>query len=102
MLQNNIGVRSDNFVLIQPCTDVKYGKRIHVRSINHNIQESKDQLFEVYLRPYFAEAYRPVYKGDTFTVQKAQQPIEFEVIDTDPSPYCIVAPDTIIFCNIKR
>ncbi|CAF1306737.1 unnamed protein product [Adineta steineri] len=31
--------------------------------------------------------------------------VEFKVIDTDPSPYCIVAPDTVIHCEgdpIKR
>ena len=31
--------------------------------------------------------------------------VEFKVIETDPSPYCIVAPDTIIHCEgepVKR
>ena len=31
--------------------------------------------------------------------------VEFKVIETDPSPYCIVAPDTVIHCDgdpIKR
>ena len=25
--------------------------------------------------------------------------MEFKVVETDPSPYCIVAPDTEIFCE---
>jgi len=31
--------------------------------------------------------------------------VEFKVVETDPQPYCIVAPDTEIFCEgepIKR
>ena len=31
--------------------------------------------------------------------------MEFKVIETDPSPYCIVAPDTVIHCEgepVKR
>lgn len=25
--------------------------------------------------------------------------MEFKVVETDPSPYCIVAPDTVIHCE---
>lgn len=31
--------------------------------------------------------------------------MEFKVVETDPGPYCIVAPDTVIHCEgdpIKR
>lgn len=31
--------------------------------------------------------------------------VEFKVVETDPSPHCIVAPDTTIYCEgepIKR
>jgi transitional endoplasmic reticulum ATPase len=50
----------------------------------------------VFIKPYFTEAYRPVRKGDTFTISKAMRSIEFKVIETDPTPQCIVAPDTVI------
>ena len=32
-------------------------------------------------------------------------PVEFKVVETEPAPYCIVAPDTVIFCEgepVKR
>jgi transitional endoplasmic reticulum ATPase len=66
---------------------------------------SKDNLFELYLKPYFLEAYRPMHKGDMFIVREAMRVVEFKVIETEPSPYCTVAPDTIIDCEgepIKR
>ncbi|VDP96010.1 unnamed protein product [Trichobilharzia regenti] len=48
------------------------------------------------LRPYFLAAYRPIRKDDVFIVRGGMRAVEFKVIETDPSPYCIVAPDTII------
>lgn len=62
-------------------------------------------LFEVYLKPYFMEAYRPIHRDDTFMVRGGMRAVEFKVVETDPSPYCIVAPDTVIHCEgepIKR
>ena len=54
-------------------------------------------LFDVYLKPYFLEAYRPVRKGDTFLARGGMRSVEFKVVETDPENYCIVAPDTEIF-----
>lgn len=62
-------------------------------------------IFEVFLKPYFLEAYRPIKKGDIFIVRGGMRAVEFKVIETDPSPYCIVAPDTVIHCEgdpVKR
>lgn len=62
-------------------------------------------MFEVYLKPYFMEAYRPIHRDDTFMVRGGMRAVEFKVVETDPSPYCIVAPDTVIHCDgdaIKR
>lgn len=38
-------------------------------------------------------------------VFQAMHPVEFKVVECDPAPYCIVAPDTVIHCEgepIKR
>merc|ERR1711881_595565 len=53
-------------------------------------------IFQVFLKPYFTEAYRPVMKGDLFVCKGAMRTVEFKVVDTDPAPYCIVPPDTVI------
>lgn len=105
VVRNNLRVRSGDIVSIQGCQDVKYGKRIHVLPIDDTVQGITGNLFEVYLKPYFVEAYRPVRKGDVFIVRAAMRAVEFKVIETEPSPYCIVAPDTVIHCEgdpIKR
>lgn len=81
------------------CTDVKYGKRVHVLPFSDTIEGVSGNLFDVYLKPYFQEAYRPVRKGDTFLARGGMRAVEFKVVDTDPADYCIVAPDTEIFCE---
>ena len=53
----------------------------------------------MYLKPYFLEAYRPIHKGDTFIIRGGMRAVEFKVVETDPAPYCIVAPDTVIHCE---
>jgi transitional endoplasmic reticulum ATPase len=78
---------------------VKYGQRIHVLPFSDTIEGVSGNLFDVYLKPYFLEAYRPVRKGDTFLARGGMRGVEFKVVETDPAEYCIVAPDTEIFCE---
>ena len=43
--------------------------------------------------------------GDLFLAKGGMRAVEFKVVDTDPAPYCIVAPETVIHCEgepIKR
>ena len=104
-VRNNLRVRLGDVISIQACPDVKYGSRIHVLPIDDTVEGLTGNLFEVYLKPYFLEAYRPVHKGDIFAVRGGMRAVEFKVLETDPAPYCIVAPDTVIHCEgepIKR
>ena len=90
---------------VSACSDIKYGKRIHVLPIDDTIEGLTGNWFDVFLKPYFLEAYRPIHKGDTFVVRGGMRAVEFKVIETDPAPFCIVAPDTVIHCEgepVKR
>jgi transitional endoplasmic reticulum ATPase len=105
VVRNNLRVRLGDIISINVCPDIKYGKRIHVLPLDDTVEGVTGNLFEVYLKPYFLEAYRPVRKGDTFLVRGGMRVVEFKVVETDPAPYCIVAPETIIHCEgdpIKR
>jgi transitional endoplasmic reticulum ATPase len=84
---------------------VKYGDRIHVLPLDDTVEGLSGNLFENFLEPYFLEAYRPVHKGDLFLVRGAMRQVEFKVVATDPEPFCMVAPETQIYCDgdpIKR
>ncbi|XP_039650925.1 zgc:136908 isoform X2 [Perca fluviatilis] len=103
--RNNLRVRLGDVISIHACPDIKYGKQIHVLPIDDTIEGLTGNLFDVFLKPYFLEAYRPIHKGDIFLVRGSMRAVEFKVVETDPSPHCIVAPDTVIYCEgepIKR
>ncbi|KAL6064763.1 AAA ATPase cdc48 [Balamuthia mandrillaris] len=105
VVRTNLRVRLSDMVTVHPCPDVKYGKRVHVLPIEDTIEGISGNLFDMFLKPYFLEAYRPVRKGDIFLVRGGMRAVEFKVCETEPDEYCIVAPDTIIHCEgepIKR
>eukprot|EP00873_Tetraselmis_striata_P013555 jgi/Tetstr1/433819/TSEL_023005.t1 len=99
VVRKNLRVKLGDIVSLHQCTDIKYGKRIHVLPIDDTIEGITGNLFDAFLKPYFIEAYRPVRKGDIFQVRGGMRSVEFKVVETDPADYCIVAPDTEIFCE---
>jgi len=99
VVRSNLRVRLGDVISIHQCADVKYGKRVHILPLEDTIEGITGNLFETYLKPYFMEAYRPVRKGDLFLVRGGMRSVEFKVVETDPAEYCIVAPDTEIFCE---
>ena len=104
-VRKNLKVRLGDVISVHQCPDVKYGKRVHILPIDDTIEGISGNLFDVFLKPYFLEAYRPVRKGDLFLVRGGMRAVEFKVVETDPADYCIVAPDTVIHCEgepIKR
>ncbi|KAF8936545.1 transitional endoplasmic reticulum ATPase [Dissophora ornata] len=105
VVRNNLRVRLGDIVSLHTCTDIKYGKRIHVLPVDDTVEGLTGNLFETFLKPYFLDAYRPVRKGDLFLVRGGMRAVEFKVIETDPADYCIVAQETVIHCEgepIKR
>ncbi|CAA2985843.1 cell division cycle 48 homolog [Olea europaea subsp. europaea] len=99
VVRANLRVRLGDVVSIHQCPDVKYGKRVHVLPFDDSVEGLTGNLFDVYLKPYFMDAYRPLRKGDLFQVRGGMRSVEFKVVETDPGEYCIVAPDTEIFCD---
>eukprot|EP00003_Mantamonas_plastica_P005748 TRINITY_DN1467_c0_g1_i1.p1 TRINITY_DN1467_c0_g1~~TRINITY_DN1467_c0_g1_i1.p1 ORF type:complete len:819 (-),score=356.79 TRINITY_DN1467_c0_g1_i1:101-2557(-) len=98
-IRNNLRVRLGDIISVHQCTDIKYGNKIHVLPLDDTIDGITGNLFEVFLKPYFLEAYRPVRVGDLFPATGGMRQVEFKVVETDPPEYCIVAPETVIFCE---
>ncbi|KAJ6672339.1 AAA-FAMILY ATPASE [Salix viminalis] len=99
VVRANLRIRLGDVVSVHQCPDVKYGKRVHILPIDDTIEGVTGNLFDAYLKPYFLESYRPVRKGDLFLVRGGMRSVEFKVIETEPGEYCVVAPDTEIFCE---
>ncbi|KAG0288917.1 AAA ATPase cdc48 [Linnemannia gamsii] len=105
VVRQNLRVCLGDVVSLYRCTDIKNGKRIHILPVDDYVEGFTGDLFEVFLKPYFLEAYRPVRKGDLFFVRSGAHAAEFKVIETDPADYCIVVGDTAIHCEgepVKR
>lgn len=104
VVRNNLRVRLGDVVSIQSCPDVQYGKRVHILPIDDTVEGLVENLLEIYLKPYFRD-YRPIHKGDVFTAQGAMRTVEFKIVETDPTPFIIVTPETVIHCEgdpVKR
>lgn len=99
VVRNNLRVRLGDVVTVHPCPDIKYAQRISCLPIADTVEGLTGSLFDVYLKPYFVEAYRPVRKGDYFTVRGGMRQVEFKVVEVDPPEYAIVAQDTVIHCE---
>ena len=117
--------RCDTMLICLSSGDAKEGC-IQMNKVAHdNILPSDDfieglsgNIFNVYLEPCFLKgtwffslsimiltswslvAYQPVCKGNTFLVHGGMQTVEFKVIKTAPSEFCIVAQDTIIYTGM--
>ena len=99
VVRNNIRVRLGDIITIHACPDIKYAKRVSILPIADTVEGLTGSLFDVYLKPYFLEAYRPVRQGDLFTVRGGMRAVEFKVVEVDPPEYGIVAQDTVIHCE---
>ena len=105
VVRTNLGVRLGDVISVNSAPNVPYGTRVSVLPFDDTVEGVTGNIFEIYLKPYFTEAFRPVHVGDRFLVRRGMHPIEFKVVATDPAPYCIVAPETTIHCEgepIKR
>ncbi|ESK87707.1 cell division control protein cdc48 [Moniliophthora roreri MCA 2997] len=96
--RNNLRVKLGDVVSIRPLVelDIMEAKRIVVCPVDDSVKGLRGNIRDVYLKPYFAGAYRPVHKNDIFVVRGSMRPVEFRVIDTGPAEFCIVADDTEI------
>jgi transitional endoplasmic reticulum ATPase len=98
-VRKNLRVRLADLVTVTNAGDVPYAKKVHVLPLDDTIKGVSGNLFDVYLKPYFQESYRPLKKGDLFLIRTAMNPVEFKVVDIEPEPFGIVAPDTVIHCD---
>lgn len=70
--------------------------KIHVLPLADTVDGIEGDLLKNYLIPYFKDTYRPVKKGDLFTVKGSVQTVEFKVVASEPNEFGIVAPNTMI------
>ncbi|MCD7457058.1 AAA ATPase cdc48 [Datura stramonium] len=105
VVRNNLRIRLGDIASVHLCSNIQYGKRIHLLPIDDTVEGLTGDLFESYLKPYFLDSYRPLRKGDIFNVRGGMRSVEFKVMETDPPECCIVTHETDIFVGdepVKR
>ncbi|TVU33660.1 hypothetical protein EJB05_25492, partial [Eragrostis curvula] len=103
-VRSNLRVRLGDVVSVHQCQNVGYGKRVHILPVDDTVEGLTGNLFEAYLKPYFLDAYRPVRKGDLFLVHGGMRSVQ-ACGPAAAGEYCIVSPDTEIYCDgepVKR
>jgi transitional endoplasmic reticulum ATPase len=96
--RKNACVKIGDDLSVHACPDIKNATKIHVLPFADSIEGVTGNLVQLFLVPYFKDAYRPVHKGDTFTVKgNLNKPIEFKVVEVDPPEFGIVMEKTILF-----
>eukprot|EP00804_Cyclotella_cryptica_P016415 CCRYP_004650-RA/>CCRYP_004650-RA protein AED:0.06 eAED:0.06 QI:222/1/1/1/1/1/4/40/902 len=107
----NAGVRAGDAVTISPAPDVKFGKAVLILPYADSVEEAgldtngeENDLFDMYLRPYFEGKFRTLHRGDSFHIDGPKGLIEFQCVEIDSvevdgDSACVVVDDTVIECE---
>jgi transitional endoplasmic reticulum ATPase len=104
-VRKNLRVKLGDFIYISQFDTIQSAKKIHILPLDDTVEGLTGNIFEVYIKPYFLDAYRPMTKGDLFLIHKAMRSVEFKVVGIEPDEYGLVTPDTEIYCEgepVKR
>ncbi len=96
-IRKNLKIRLGDFIHIKQFDEIKTAQKVHILPFDDTLNGISGNIFEIYLKPYFLDTYRPITKGDTFIIYKAMHPIEFKIIDIEPEEYGIISTSTEIF-----
>jgi transitional endoplasmic reticulum ATPase len=77
VLRNNLRVKVGDEVIIKVPEKVPNLTKIHILPFDDSVEGLTGNITQIYLIPYFKDAFRPIYKGDTFIVRGGFKAVEF-------------------------
>ena len=97
-------MRLGDVVTVTAKTDIKPAKTIQVLPFQDSIDGISGDLKDVFLKPYFEGAFRPVRAGDIFITRGGMRAVEFKIIavlnaEGEEVDYGLVGPETEIDCD---
>lgn len=121
-VRKNLRVRLGDLISLYGQPDVPNGTHVEIVPFDDSIEGVTGDIFGTFLKPYFLDSFRPIHKGDCFTVHGGMRTVEFKVrdVDTRPDPnvprddnanegvenasdeslpFCIVGATTVIHCD---
>ena len=100
----NERLRLGDTVDVSALPDVKVAKVVQVVPFADSVEGLTGDLFDVFVKPYFEQQFRPLKVGDIFIARGGMRAAEFKVTliegpDGEDADYCIVGADTDILCD---
>lgn len=105
VVRSNLRLRLGDAVTITALPEVKYAKNVQVLPFKDTVEGLEGNIFDVFVKPYFNEKFRPLKVGDIFIARGGMRAVEFKVVgithsdESDTSDYCIVGQDTEVICE---
>jgi len=105
VIRSNLRLRLGDSVTIQAMNDIKFAKSVTVLPFQDSVEGLKGDLFDVFVKPYFLDKFRPLRLNDIFMARGGMRAVEFKVTEIEmkegeeDSEYCVVGPDTEILCE---
>ena len=100
-------LRLGDAVTVHAMPNLTYATRVQVLPFKDSIAGLTGDLYEVYVKPYFRDRFRPLRLGDTFQSRGGMRAVEFKVTAIEGNndgaaaelEYCLVGPDTLVSCE---
>jgi len=96
--RTNLRVRLGDMISIKKI-EIPNAEKIQILPFENSVKGLTGDLYEVYLKPYFTDSFRPVTTGDVFIVRESMKPVEFKVVACQPNSSCVVTSETTIYCD---
>lgn len=95
--RKNLRCKLGDIVTVSALTELPNATQIKVLPFSEDIEGLTGDLTNLYIVPYFRDAFRPVMKGDTFIVRGNNKAIEFKVVEVAPGNYGTVTDKTLVY-----
>ena len=97
VIRKNLAVMCGDIVSVHRCEDCPNCEKVTILPFADTIEGISGDLFEQFLQPYFAQTFRPIHKGDSFTINGAMHTVEFKIVACEPGDYGTVTQNTAIY-----
>jgi len=95
--RRNLRVRLGDVVIVSGMPDLPNAEQVKILPFADTIEGLTGDLTQTYIVPYFRDAFRPVMKGDCFTVRGNFRPVEFKVTEVAPGNFGTVNDKTMVY-----
>ena len=95
--RKNLRVRLGDVVIVSAIPELPNAEQVKILPFADTIEGLTGDLTQTYIVPYFRDAFRPVMKGDVFTVRGNFRPVDFKIVEVAPGNFGTVTDKTQVY-----